>query len=674
MDFQRFGIDPRLARAAEGLPTNLFFYEKMLTHVVEAKENVCVKIALDNGREEVLLLPALQWLLSEEGRRVLIVVPDAESAERCSAALGRLGSGAGVGVRRLERDAFPDAPLRFEGEPDAAVLIGRLEDFLAAPELSLVEYGFLVVDGVDRLAELPGDSIRKFCALLLPSWERRSVLACARLSLKAKNLAWDLADNPVEFSIEGEVAKAQSVLKETWSVPVDSKLKFLLGLLARENPGRLCVFCNLKDTASDAARRLSANGIAAEVIVGALQPERKFALIEKFRAGDSTCLLLSDEGAEGLSPGVFPLIVNFDIPLEPELFVKRLEMLDRSDPRAKVVSLACERYIVGLPGIEQYIDAKLDPLPIDETMLSVADKSEGMGAQRSRGDPSLGRDSRRGAPQRREAHGRDSRPRDPGARDGNRSRESQRDAYARETRSPDIRKSISEATGGALDMSGALPPDSGYPRPESRISPTRGGPQGEQRRGQEQRGQRQPDGRSSGKKDGRNKDSRRGGGKAGQQRGPAPRQASPQQPATQAQNPKSGAPGNPYDMPMEERMKLYREKYGQGAAKGKAPGERGPGQDKKREQGSGGRRAQGGQRGPKQAQDGQQGRGKERQGGQRQQPSTPRAESEKRPARPSESQPSPRSSPPAAESRPQAAQRPEGVVGRLLGAFRKKRG
>ena len=260
------------------------------------------------------------------------------------------------------------------------MLIGKPKACSDRLRLTYAITAILVVDEVDRLAELPPKLVRRLCSSLLPSWERRSALACSRFSVKVKNLAWDLADNPSEISIEGEVAKAQSVRKETWKVPVEAKLKFLLGLIGRERPVRLCVFCNLKDTASDVTRRLAMNGIASDSVFASLSPERKFALIEKFRAGDCTCLVLSDEGADGLTPGVFPLIVNYDIPLEPELFVKRLEMLDRSDPNAKVVSLACDRYIYGLPAVEQYIDAKLEALPAADSMLEAVDRSEGKGA------------------------------------------------------------------------------------------------------------------------------------------------------------------------------------------------------------------------------------------------------------------------------------------------------
>jgi ATP-dependent RNA helicase RhlB len=649
MDFQRFGIDPRLAKAAEGLPTNFFFYEKMLTRVVEGQENVCVKITLDDGREEVLLLPALQWLLSGEGRRALIVVPDAAGAARCAAAIGRLGSTAGIGVCRVEHDDATDPPLRLEGDASSSVLIGTLEDLLIAPALHLRDYGFLVVDSVDRLADLPTDTIRKFCAALLPSWERRSVLACTKISVKAKNLAWDLADNPSELVIEGEVAKAQSVLKETWNVPVESKLKFLLGLLAREKPARLCVFCNIKDTATEVTRRLAANGIRTDSIIGSLLAERKFALVEKFRAGDCTCLVLTDEGAEGLSPGVFPLIVNYDIPLEPEFFVKRLEMLDRSDPGAKVVSLACDRYIYGLAAVEQYIDTKLDALPADESMLSAVDKSEGAGGdRRPRGD-SYPRDSRRGPPQRRDAFPHDTNP---------------RDAYPREgSSSPDIRKSISEATGGALDMSGALPPNLGHPRPTpNRSSPNKASSSGESRGGKDRHGKGYSGGRPAGNKDGRRDDSRRGSGKPSQPRAAESRQQAPRQ---DTPSPSAAQPGNPYDMPMEERMKLYREKYGHKLGEEKAGGGRG-----------------GSRNGPKK---GQQGGPRRQKSGQQDSPKGPRSGQRGSAPQSGVVQRSPTKSPPLASSGPESSRapqtskgeverKPEGVVSRLLGAFKKKRG
>jgi ATP-dependent RNA helicase RhlB len=645
MDFQRFGIDPRLAQAAEGLKVSFFLYEKMLAHAVEKQENVCAKISIDEGREVVFLLPALQWLLSGEGRKVLVAVPDRESAERCARAVASLGSEAGIGSCIVDRASLaeggPESPV-FEGDPSSAVAIGRPADLLAASGvLGLRDYGFLVVDGADRLAELPADVIHKFTAAILPSWERRSLLACAKLSVKAKNLAKDLADNPSEISIEGEVMKAQSVRKETWSVAAESKLKFLLGLLARENPQRICVFCNLKDTATEVTKRLEANGLGADSIVGPFPVERKLIILEKTKSVDGSFLVLTDQGAEGLEPGAFPLVVNYDIPLEPEYFVKRLEMLDRAAPGAKVVSLACDRYIYGLPAVESYIDAKLEALPADESMLSAVDKSEGLRFdQKPRREAAAPRESGRREGQRRdtgpregpqgERGGQPRGERRPGGRGQHR-----REAFPREGRSPDIRKSISEATGGALDMSGNTVPPNAQRQGERRdgAAPRRDG--GRAQGGQEKRGPARREEKARGGERGP------GQGPKQRQQGPRPQGSRPQGGRPQAARPERADPQagrsavNPYEMSSEERMKRYREKYGHKFDEGGKGGSKGGGQGQR--QGNSPKRSQA----PNPA------------------PAKDRASGPAKPGVPPKpAQPAPRE--------------PDGLIGKLFGAFRKK--
>jgi hypothetical protein len=202
---------------------------------------------------------------------------------------------------------------------------------------------------------------------------------------------------------------------------------------------------------------------------------------------------------------------------------------------------------VGLGAVESYINAKLNALPASESMLSSEDKSAGMSFGRRQGSiptdnarretprPSVDRGPKRDG-NRREDTRRDSRPRD----------SYPRDAHSREDRSPDIRKSISEATGGALDMSADTHP---VARPSSSA------------RSDSSRRREPPRAAAKQEKRGPRPEQRREGGRAGnRERQPMPR-ANPQKPSSRQ--------GNPYDMPIEERMKLYREKYGKGLGDGK---------------------------------------------------------------------------------------------------------
>src|SRR5512145_3070995 len=137
MDFQSYGIDERLSRAIEGMSVASNFFEKMLERAVQKNENVCAKISLSNGVEEVCLLPALQWLASApegELRRVLVAAPDAGVARAAATAAASLGAGIGASsclVLEVE-GASPEDPPAFEGDPASSLLVGTPAALFAA--------------------------------------------------------------------------------------------------------------------------------------------------------------------------------------------------------------------------------------------------------------------------------------------------------------------------------------------------------------------------------------------------------------------------------------------------------------------------------------------------------------------------------------------------------------
>jgi ATP-dependent RNA helicase RhlB len=626
MDFQQFGIDERLLSGVPSLRAQALFHEKMLTHALKQGENVYARLSVSSGREAVYLLPALQWLAAGQGSgagRILCLVPDLAAARKSAAAALSIGSGIGLEacIVSLEGEEGGQpapaiaAPI-LEGNPHAAFVTGSLEALFASRDLiGLGEFGFLLVDGAERIAELPSERIRHFSAALRPSCERRAIVVCGRNSVKAKNLAWDLSENPVEFHIEEEAAKAQSVSQESWHIASDRKLRFLLGLLARRRPVRTCIFCNLKSGAEELALRLRYNGVEADYILGSLPPDRKATILADLEAEEGSVLVLTDEGAAGIKGGSFPLVVNYDIPLDPELYVKRLEMLDRAAASSGIVNLACDRYVYGLPAIEQYIDASLDAKPVDDSLLRAEDKSADLAFERPRfdheaprGAPHVGRlvapdagprpasDGGHGQeggqgrrPPRAEGHG-DARGDTRGdARGDGHGRSGQRrggreDDYrqGRADRSPDIRRRIAEATGGSLDMDGGSsqgePARDARPRQKPGQQPHQGGKSGQGSRG---------NGKDRSHDPGRQPEGRREAGRGDRPQAGRPQQGRPQAPRDGGRAP---ADANPYSMSMEERMQRYREKYGQ------AGGQERPNQASRGQEGqgrSGGQAAQG---------------------------------------------------------------------------------
>ncbi|MBL8968307.1 MAG: DEAD/DEAH box helicase, partial [Spirochaetaceae bacterium] len=707
-------------------------HQTMLVAAASTGANVLAKIVLPSGRAAVSLLPALDWVAKApegERRRVLCVLPDRAGAERTASVARALGGGIGLKTCVVtppeEGEGAATGPAAapvLEGDPGAGLVAGMPESLLHAAEAGLFglkDFGYLVVDGAERVADLPSELLHRFSSSLLPPWERKTIVACAKVTVKAKNLAWDLSDNPVEIHIEEEVAKAQGLPSETWHIAAEDKLRFLLGLLRRERPARTCVFCDLKGNAEEAALRLRENGIKTDYILGALSPEKKFAILEQVREEAGSVLVLTDEGAEGLVAGDFSLLVNFDIPLEPEYYVRRLELLDRTAPGARLVNLACDRYVYGLPAVERYIDQKLDAKPVDPSLLDAEDASAGLVFERPRmdreeprggsgGGSRAGRlvsaeDSRRrpagegnrdrGRGEGRRGEGRRDAGRGEGAGQvsggdnrGNRAPRGDRterndrndrgdryDRYDRGDRSPDIRRSIADATGGSLDIEGPGGlgegrPEAAPPRERRREGEGRG--QGRAAGGDRQRGK--GEGRRQGSGSGRSGPGGQGGGSQGGRAGHRGGKGQGRGAPVAGPAPTAGrGSGNPYDLPMEERMKLYREKYG--SKGGPVEGDQGRGRPG-RAASPEGRAGNSGKR----ANDRPQGRNEE-QGGRKvgQRPGQARdRRSEERQNRPGKGSAKPQAPAPAQKSQAKpgesGASKKPGLLGRIFGAFSKK--
>jgi ATP-dependent RNA helicase RhlB len=70
------------------------------------------------------------------------------------------------------------------------------------------------------------------------------------------------------------------------------------------------------------------------------------------------------------------MVINFDLPADPENYVHRIGRTARAGKSGRAVSLACDRFVYGLEAIEEYIKAKL-PIVWPESDLFVEDKSAG---------------------------------------------------------------------------------------------------------------------------------------------------------------------------------------------------------------------------------------------------------------------------------------------------------
>jgi superfamily II DNA/RNA helicase len=400
MDLSRFSIDGALCAAAQCSDDyRSVYWDKLLGGLFEKNENLYVKSDIVKDRYFVLVFPSLYWLgsgMKEAGRdRALFLTPDDESA-RLAAAAAREMAGNSENAASIALAVTDDTPDNFE---QATLVIASVDTFLAVlveGKIPLRKFGFVTVDGSDLIAELPSETLRKLQGSLLPSWERKTLVVAGKNTPRSKNFAWDFGDNPQELKLAETMGYARKTTAISREMAESDKIRFILSLLAGGQADRVCIFCNLKSTVQELGIRLGMNNVENDYITGNLNPDRKNQIVSKAIAAPRFALVLTDDGAKGLVRPEFTVVINYDIPLEPEFYFERLNFLKREDPEARVYNLVCERYIYGIPAIERSIDASLNVQRLADTESLPADLSAGKtielpergfrGHDRNRGD------------------------------------------------------------------------------------------------------------------------------------------------------------------------------------------------------------------------------------------------------------------------------------------------
>ncbi len=402
MQFTEFNLHPDLLAGTRdaGFTDCTQVQVDTFAHTLAGRD-VLVQSQTGTGKTAAFLVTIYHHLLRPDcpfPRRALVVAPTRELAVQIEQEARLLGGRlpfdsvvvyGGVGYGPQEEALARKVELVI-GTP------GRLLDFAQGNRrIDFRDFGFLVIDEADRLFDmgfLP--DLRRILRAMRPPKERLTMLFSATLSTSVTHLAWEHMNSPAEVLVEPENVTVETVDQEVYHVSASEKLRLLLGLLAAENPSNALIFTNMKHTAVEVAERLRHNGYTVEYIMGDLTQQKRLTIINQIKDGTLRFLVATDVAARGLHINDLELVVNYDLPENPEGYVHRIGRTARAGKRGKAVSLACERFVFGLEAIEAFIGFKIPVRPVTDDLIA-EDASRGLRfGSRSRGGRDRERDGR----------------------------------------------------------------------------------------------------------------------------------------------------------------------------------------------------------------------------------------------------------------------------------------
>ncbi|MEM6731312.1 MAG: C-terminal helicase domain-containing protein, partial [Myxococcota bacterium] len=117
------------------------------------------------------------------------------------------------------------------------------------------------------------------------------------------------------------------------------KTPVLINLLEAHDADRAIVFTRTKHGADRVTKHLVRQGINAAAIHGNKSQNNRRRTLQQLKSGQLQVLVATDVASRGIDIDCLSLVLNFDLPNEPEAYVHRVGRTGRAGARGVAISL-----------------------------------------------------------------------------------------------------------------------------------------------------------------------------------------------------------------------------------------------------------------------------------------------------------------------------------------------
>jgi ATP-dependent RNA helicase RhlE len=277
---------------------------------------------------------------------------------------------------------------------------GRLQDLQNQKLVFLDKVEVFVLDEADRMLDMGFvHDVKRIIATLPP--RRQSLLFSATMPPAIQELASSLVRNPARVEVTPAATTVERIEQNVAFVDRGNKIKLLAHLIGQHPDGLVLAFVRMKHMANKLVEQLAKHEIRAEAIHGNKSQGARTRALENFRSGRSRVLIATDIAARGIDVKGIALVVNYDLPEEPESYVHRIGRTARAGLDGVAVAFCDDSERSLLRQIERLIRR---PIPVLKGHPYEASEPKAHEARRPLGDgidrPHQPRGQRPGGPRR----------------------------------------------------------------------------------------------------------------------------------------------------------------------------------------------------------------------------------------------------------------------------------
>lgn len=331
MQFNELQLDDALLRALTslGYETPTPIQQQAIPHMLLGKDLMgCAQTG--TGKTAAFALPILQRLVKVPRRkrgviRALVLSPTRELATQIGDNVQAYAKYTGLrqvtifgGVKQYRQEQA----LR-RGADVLVATPGRLLDLLGQNIIDLSAVEVLVLDEADRMLDMGFiNDVRKIVNMT-PA-QRQTVMFSATMATDIIALANQILTDPLHVEVTPQATTVDRITQGVFYVQKKDKSALLQHVLSDDSIARVLVFTRTKHGADKLVEQLERVNIRANAIHSDKSQNARQRALSDFKNGRARLLVATDIAARGIDVDGVTHVINYDLPLEAEVYVHRI--------------------------------------------------------------------------------------------------------------------------------------------------------------------------------------------------------------------------------------------------------------------------------------------------------------------------------------------------------------
>lgn len=374
MTFEDFDLDFGVLDSIEAMgykePTPI---QQQAIPVILAGHDLIACAQTGTGKTAAFVLPIIDKILQTPsgGINTLILVPTRELAMQIDqqieamsyyvdvSSIAVYGGGSGQNWNQ-QKTALKQG---------ADIIIATPGRLIAQMQMGGLDFSYLntlILDEADRMLDMGfyDDLVRIISALPV---ERQTLCFSATMPPKIRSLTKQILRNPTQINIA--ISQPAEKIRQIAYLAYDAQKLQLAGQILKEGDYKsVIVFSSTKDKVKKLESEFRRVGIEAKSFHSDLDQSAREMLMQAFKAKRISVLVGTDVLSRGIDVEGIELVLNYDVPPDPEDYVHRIGRTARAERSGTAITFVNEMDQRKFASIERLIGRPIEKLPLPEDL------------------------------------------------------------------------------------------------------------------------------------------------------------------------------------------------------------------------------------------------------------------------------------------------------------------